>query len=137
MTLGLSLENSIQMKKILLIDPVEPNLNLTKRYLENFGYELTAVESAGMALDLLLDPKFDLIISEIDILGLDGFDLCMILKKYQIEIPLLFLTNRDDLGTRTEAKFSGASGLISKQTEYSTLPFRVREILHEKSFMAS
>ncbi len=137
MTLRLCLENSIQMKKILLIDPVEPNLNLTKRYLENYGYELTAVESAGMALDLLLDPKFDLIISEIDILGLDGFDLCMILKKYQIDIPILFLTNRDDLGTRTESKFSGASGLISKQTEYSTLPFRVREILHEKSFMAS
>ncbi len=125
------------MRNILLIDPVSTSLMLTKRYLENQGYEVNACSSASLALDLLLNPKFDLIISEIDIVGLDGFDLSLILNKYQISVPLLFLTTRDDEGTRTEAQYSGAKGLLSKQTEYSLLPSKVREILQEKSSMAS
>lgn len=88
-------------------------------------------------MDLLLNPKFDLIIAEIDLMGLDGFDLSLKLNKYQINIPLLFLTTRDDDAKRTEAKFSGAIGFISKQTEYSLLPSKVREIQHKKSSMVS
>jgi len=125
------------MRHILLIDPETTSLKLTKKFLENHGYEVNACTSAAEALDLILDPKFDLIISEIDILGLDGFDLCAIIKKYQIDIPVLFLTNRDDQTTRTEAVYAGVEGFISKQFEYVSLPRTVRKILQEKSSIAS
>lgn len=125
------------MKQILLIDPEETSLRLTKKFLENHGYEVTACESASAALDVLLNPKFDLIVSEIDIKGLDGFDLCLILNKYQIEIPLIFLTARDDEATRNEATYAGVKDFVSKQTEYTLLPKKVGEVLQKKSHMAS
>jgi len=125
------------MKQILLIDPDVSSLLLTTRFLENQGYQVNACETASQAVDVLLDPKYDLIISEIDIRGLDGFDLSLILNKYQIDIPLIFLTSRDDEATRNEALFAGVKELISKQTEYTLLPTKVGEVLQKKSSMAS
>lgn len=129
--------NFSKMKQILLIDPEKTSLRLTKKFLENHGYEVTACESAGAALDVLLDPKYDLIVSEIDIKGLDGFDLGLILSKYQIEIPLIFLTSRDDEATRNEALYAGVIDFVSKQTEYTLLPKKVGEVLQKKSYLAS
>ncbi len=125
------------MKQILLIDPESASLHLSKRFLENHGYHVNACRSASEAIDVLLDPKFDLIVSEIDIKGLDGFDLCLILNKYQIDIPLVFLTSRDDQTTRNEAEYAGVNEFVSKQTEYTLLPKKVGEVLQKRAAMAS
>lgn len=118
------------MKQILLIDPEKTTLELTKRFLENHGYKVITKSSASDALDRLLDPSLDLIITELEIQGLTGLDLCLISERYHSGVPIMVLTAKDDELTRKEAKNYGALDFISKQTEYSFLPHRVSEILH-------
>ena|GEM_PF-1283826 len=125
------------MKKILVIDPEKSTLEFTTRFLENHGYEVISTLSSADALDYILNPEISLIITEIDIRGLNGFDLCLISKRYSCRVPILFLSSRDDETTQKEAVNLGAAGFVSKQTEFALLPHKVSQVLHEKVQLAS
>jgi|AntRauTorcE11898_2_1112593.scaffolds.fasta_scaffold106026_1 CheY-like chemotaxis protein len=119
------------MRRILIIDNDEITLALTRKFLENYGYVVTIASSTKQALDELSAPEFDLIISEILMSGLDGFDLVRFLKKCFIKIPVVFLTVKDDDTTRREAKNAGVAKLISKRVDYVNLPHIVDQVLSQ------
>lgn len=119
------------MRRILIIDNDEITLSLTRKFLENYGYEVTIASGTKQALDELSAPEFDLIISEIQMPGLDGFDLVRFLKKCFIRIPVVFLSVQDDETTQMEAKNAGVIKLISKRAEYVNLPHIVGQVLSD------
>lgn len=117
------------MRRILIIDNDEITLALTRKFLENYGYDVTIASGTKQALDELSAPEFDLIISEILMSGLDGFDLVRFLRKCFIKIPVVFLTVKDDETTVREAKSAGIARLISKRVDYPNLPHIVDQVL--------
>jgi DNA-binding response OmpR family regulator len=117
------------MKRILLIDDDMVTLQLTSKFLRNFGFEVEDVSDSKLAMDKLMTPHYDLIISETEMNGLSGFDLCRMLQKYRIELPIVFLTAHDDQTTRDEASNIGVTRLISKRHDYVNLPHIVDAIL--------
>lgn len=125
------------MKTILVIDPEKSTLDFSARYLENHGYKVISKLTSSSALDYILDPSIDLILTEVDIKGLNGFDLCLISKRYKSKVPIMFLSSRDDETTKAEALHSGAIGFISKQAEFSLLPHKVSQVLHGQVHLAS
>lgn len=110
------------MKRILLVDNDKVTSKLTQKFLTNYGYEVESVELAKNALDLLVSPDFDLILSEIELPGITGFDMVNLLQKCKIDVPVAFLTTKDDVTTQFEALNCGVEQLISKRREYSNLP---------------
>ncbi len=125
------------MKTILVIDPEKSTLDFTSRYLENHGYKVISKLTSSSALDYILDQNISLILTEVEIAGLNGFDLCLISKRYKSKVPIMFISARDDETTQKEALNLGAVGFISKQTDYSLLPHRISQILHKKVSLAS
>ena len=110
------------MKRILVIDSDPVTSALTSQFLKNYNYEVVVAKTGKEALDLLENPDYDLVLSEVQIDGLGGFDVLKLMQKCYIDVPVIFLTADDDPMTRIEAEGLGAKMLISKNSEYINLP---------------
>jgi DNA-binding response OmpR family regulator len=121
------------MKKVLLIDRDEVTLDLTKKFLSNYGYVIITVRDSAEVLNQLKDPDYELVLSEIEMEGLNGFDLAKLMEKCCITTPIGFLTSQDDEITKSEALNQGIDLFVSKKTEYVNLPHILDHYFYEKS----
>lgn len=108
-------------EKILIVED-ETTLQETLIYnLEHQGYEATAVGDGNTALDLARRLRPDLVILDIMLPGLDGFEVCRILRQ-EMSTPVLMLTARDD-------EIDRVVGLEVGADDYMTKPFSMRELM--------
>jgi diguanylate cyclase (GGDEF)-like protein len=109
---------------VLSVDDISHNLQLLGTILERAGYETTFALSGSQALELLKTQQPDLILLDLMMPGMDGLEVCRILKSspnYQ-EIPIIFLTASSESKHLVEAFSAGA-------VDYITKPFNVPELL--------
>jgi len=111
------------MKKILMVDDVSTNIKCATEVLKD-GYELVTARSGQKALDILKDTKPDLIILDINMPDMDGFELLTIIKGKEgfTDVPIIFLTAEND-------KVSEEKGLSLGATDYITKPFGPKILL--------
>jgi DNA-binding response OmpR family regulator len=108
-------------EKILIVED-EPSLQETLVYnLEKQGYQVEAVGDGRLAIDSARARHPDLIVLDIMLPGLDGFEVCKILRK-EMSVPILMLTARDD-------EIDRVVGLEVGADDYLTKPFSMRELL--------
>jgi DNA-binding response OmpR family regulator len=107
--------------KILVIED-EPSLVETLAYnLVRQGYQVQTARDGVAALDLARREKPDVIILDVMLPGLDGFEVCRILRR-EMTVPILMLTARDD-------EIDKVVGLEVGADDYMTKPFSMRELL--------
>ena len=108
-------------EKILIVED-EPTLQETLAYnLTRQGYEVITVSDGKSAIATALDRKPDLIVLDVLLPGLDGFEVCRIIRQ-DMNTPILILTALDDEIDRVIGLEMGADDYISK-------PFSMREFL--------
>jgi len=109
---------------ILIVDDIPENLNLLCQTLESFGYNVIAVPSGKMALKIAARTPPDLIILDILMPEMDGFETCRRLKadKRLADIPVIFLTAKHE----TE---SLVAGFRVGGVDYITKPFENEEVM--------
>jgi DNA-binding NtrC family response regulator len=109
---------------ILIVDDIPENLNLLCQTLESFGYNVIAVPSGEMALKIAAQTPPDLIMLDIVMPEMDGFETCQRLKvnKRLSDIPVIFITARDE--TESLVKGFRVGGV-----DYITKPFENEEVL--------
>lgn len=108
-------------EKILVVED-EPSLQETLVYnLEKQGYQVEAVGDGRLAIDSARARHPDLIVLDIMLPSLDGFEVCKILRK-EMNVPILMLTARDD-------EIDRVVGLEVGADDYLTKPFSMRELL--------
>jgi CheY-like chemotaxis protein len=115
-----------QKKQILVIDDEPAWLRIVSYFLNNQGYEVTAAESGIEALKTLKGFTPDLILSDIRMPDMNGFDLLQNLKKIPAtaSTPIVFFSAIDDFDARKTAKQLGAQDYIVKpfdEQEVSTV----------------
>ena len=109
------------MKKILVVDD-EPTLVATLKYnLERDGYQVVTAEDGESALDLARSHRPDLVLLDLMLPGLDGFQVCRILRR-EMQAPILMLTAKGD-------EIDKVVGLELGADDYVTKPFSMRELL--------
>ncbi len=107
--------------KILVVED-DRTLNETISYsLRKQGYEVKAVRDGGLALDAVENFDPDLIVMDIMLPGMDGFEITRMVRKER-SIPILMLTARDD-------EIDRVLGLEIGADDYMTKPFSMREFL--------
>jgi DNA-binding response OmpR family regulator len=107
--------------KILI---VEDELALQETLVYNLarqGYEVEAVGDGQSALDAARRTKMDLIVLDLMLPVLDGFEVCRILRQ-EMSVPILMLTARDD-------EIDRVIGLEMGADDYLTKPFSMRELM--------
>lgn len=109
---------------VLIVDDNPRNLQLISSLLKNQGYKLYITNSGENALKFLETTLPDLILLDVMMPGMSGYELCRLLKKQERlrNIPVIFLTAKTELEDIIEGFDSGAVDYISK-------PFRSQEVI--------
>jgi two-component system KDP operon response regulator KdpE len=115
-------------KQILVVDD-EPNLiRLVRANLASAGFEVLAASDSDAALRLLRTRAPDLIVLDVMLAGLDGFELCEEVRR-RSSIPILMLTARSAASDKVRGLELGADDYLAKPFDPSELLARVRALL--------
>jgi two-component system sensor histidine kinase/response regulator len=110
--------------KILIVDDTPQNLDVARGLLESSGYETIIATSGEKAIQRAKQQLPDLILLDIQMPGMDGFETCEELKSSTItnQIPIMFLTALSDTDSVLKGFEVGA-------VDYITKPFKAQELL--------
>jgi len=125
-----------QSKKILIVEDNQENTDLLVFFLKPKGYDITAVTDGLQALESIKDVRPDIILLDIMLPKLNGFEVCEKLKNDDStkSIPILMITALKDLKDKVKALEVGADDFISKPFENIELLARVKSLLRLKEF---
>ena len=98
-------------------------------YLTDNGYSVVGCHSAAQALEQMEKMSFDMIVSDIMMKDIDGFEFAEQVRVVNKDIPFLFLTARDDLQSKEKGYRMGIDDYIVKPVEMKELVFRIEAIL--------
>ena len=117
------------MTPVLVIDDEQVVRNLMVEILGRAGYEPIGAASAREALNLLDTPELSLVVSDIVMPGLSGFELLDEVRARRPSLPVLLVTGSGTEDNFQEALARGAAGLIVKPFSQAELRERVDEVL--------
>lgn len=110
--------------QILIVDDTTNNIKIAAKMLQQPGYKLFFATSGQEALEAVRQTGFDLILLDVMMPGMDGFEVCQRLKaeKRSADIPVIFLTAKTDTASIVKGFDLGA-------VDYVTKPFNGKELL--------
>jgi adenylate cyclase len=122
--LGFKLQEAKHQEKILLIDDTPENLRLLSSALSQQGYDVRSAISGSMALSGICSIMPDLILLDIMMPGLNGYQVCEQFKANALtqDIPVIFISAVDEVLDKVKAFRIGG-------VDYITKPFQIEEVL--------
>lgn len=117
------------MQTILIVEDEKRVADLLKIGLEENGYQTMVAYDGAMGLRLFQSNSFQLVISDIILPKLDGFELCKEIRKVNERIPILMLTALGSADDKLEGFDAGADDYIVKPFDFRELNARVKVLL--------
>lgn len=113
---------------LLVVDDVLANLRLLAGLLRRCGYKVRPAPSGAIALRAAAAAPPDLVLLDVNMPGLDGFEVCRRLRSLPglEDVPVLFLSARDEVGDKLEAFRAGAVDYLSKPFHFEEVQARVQ-----------
>lgn len=125
------------MFKILVVED-DKELNRTVcSFLNHNGYETMGYVSANEAYDAFYDNTFDLIISDIMMPEMNGFEFIQGIRETNNDIPVLFMTARDDITSKQKGFRIGADDYMVKPIDLDELFLRIGALLRRAKIASS
>ncbi len=125
------------MFKILVVED-DRELNRTVcSFLNQSGYEAVGCLNAMEAYDVMYDNVLDLIISDIMMPGIDGFEFAKSVRELNDNIPILFMTARDDIASKQRGFRIGVDDYMVKPIDLDELFLRVGALLRRAKIASS
>jgi DNA-binding response OmpR family regulator len=116
------------MKTVLVVDDAENIVELLRLYLEQAGYATIAAADGPTAIDLHRRHRPDLVVLDVMLPGLDGFEVCRAIRR-EADTPILMLTARSDDVDAIVGLELGADDYVTKPFNPRALVARVKAIL--------
>lgn len=113
---------------ILVVDDDDRIRTLLKRFLQEHGFRVSTAPNADKAISTLNSLAFDLLVLDVMMPGMDGFELTETIRKNS-ETPILLLTARGESEDRIKGLSLGADDYLSKPFEPEELVLRINAIL--------
>ena len=120
-------QSSINTESVLVVDDVPLNLDVIVEYLIDAGFNIYVATTGEEALDQLKLVAPDLILLDVMMPGMDGFEVCQYLKKDKAsqDIPVIFMTALSELTDKVKGFQVGAVDYITKPIQREELMARV------------
>lgn len=124
--------------RILVVDDVPANLSVLLDALAGAGHRVLVAESGESALQLLPNVVPSLVLLDVRLPGIDGFETCALLKRDERwrELPIIFLTSLDDAAEKVRAFAAGAVDYVTKPIEPTEVVARVEAHLRLRALQA-
>lgn len=110
------------MMRILLVEDEENIRDVVKLNLEMEDYEVIATDNGKDAIKFFHEQHFDLLILDVMLPEIDGFQICEQVRLTNMEVPIIFLTAKD-------TSIDRITGLKKGADDYLTKPFNLEELL--------
>jgi len=119
---------NLNSAEILIVDDIPANLNVLCQSLESEGYNIIAATNGESALQIATRVQPDLILLDIMMPGIDGFETCRRLKanKRLSDIPVIFITAKDETESLVEGFRVGGVDYITKPFQHEEVRVRAR-----------
>ena len=114
-------------EKILIVDDSAEVLDKTKALLTKVGYDVVCMSSGEDALEYIGENRVDLVLLDVNMPSMNGFDVCLKIRQRHAldDLPVIFLTSREDSDSVAKGFQAGASDFISKSAVSAILLARV------------
>ncbi len=118
------MQDTQQRHKILIVDDIPKNIQILGNILSKENYQIAYAQSGEQALSITKHQAFDLILLDIMMPEMNGFEVCKVLKAnpQTSDIPIIFLTAKADMN-------SIVKGFVVGGQDYITKPFNASELL--------
>jgi len=122
-------------KKILIVDDTPNNLQLLFKYVKSSGYQVLVSQNGTNAIEIATNSQPDLILLDVMMSGIDGFEVCSQLKTNGLtkDIPIIFMTALAQIANKVKGLELGAVDYITKPIEQEELLARIDSHLEIQS----
>jgi len=119
--------------RVLIVDDNELTLELVSKILELDGYEVDVAYNASDAMNLIRSNIHDLLILDVMMPDMNGYDLCKILRQppFTIIVPILILTAEGSDQDTVHALDCGANDLLTKPFKIDDLRKHVKDLIKD------
>lgn len=125
------------MFKILVVEDDKDLNHAVCSFLNHSGYEATGCFEANSAYDSMYGNSYDLIISDIMMPGIDGFEFAKTVRGLNEDIPILFMTARDDFASKQRSYRIGIDDYMVKPIDFDELFLRIGALLRRAKIASS
>ncbi|WP_288426092.1 response regulator transcription factor [uncultured Spirosoma sp.] len=122
--------------KILLVEDEERAATFIRKGMSAEGYDVEIAYDGRTGLSLFRQNEYDIIILDVNLPHINGFDLCRLIRADNEAVPVLMLTALDSITDKADGFNAGADDYLAKPFEFQELLLRVRALTrrnHSKS----
>ena len=123
------------MIKVLVADDDASIRKLISAHLKRHGYEAIPVENGQQALDYMADNHVDLVISDVMMPEMDGYELTRDIRSFNARIPILIITVKDAFADKQEGFRSGTDDYMTKPIDFDEMILRLEALLRRSKIM--
>lgn len=117
------------MPRILVVDDAKTMRDTLKDLLNSAGYEVVEAENGEQGLDMVNSQAIDMVISDLNMPGMDGLTMCTHIKAQGFHIPIFMLTTQTSPELKAKAKDAGVVAWIIKPHKDNILLDGIRKVL--------
>ena len=116
-------------RKILLVEDEQKIADTLRFGLEENGYIVDVAYDGLIGWKIFESVSFDLVVLDLNLPGMNGFDLCKKIREANAEVPVIMLTALSSLNDKIEGYDSGADDYVIKPFEFRELEMKIRVLL--------
>ncbi len=120
-----------EKNRILVVDDEEALRTVLSTELSSEGYEVSTAADGSEAIDLVKGNNFDLVLLDIKMPNVDGFEVLKYVKENKPDIKVIMLTGFADLKNAIESKRLGAEDFVSKPYDLVDLLTTIERVLSD------
>jgi two-component system, OmpR family, copper resistance phosphate regulon response regulator CusR len=119
----------MEQRQILLVEDEHKIADALKKGLSENGYAVDLAYDGKAGLQLFEEKTFDLVILDINLPGMNGYELCRVIRTKNAQVPVVMLTALSTLNDKIEGYDAGADDYIIKPFEFKELLMKTRVLL--------
>ena len=116
----------MEERKVLIIEDERKIADTLKFGLSEHGYHVEVAYDGNIGLSIFMTRSFDLVILDINLPGINGFELCKLIRRQNEKIPIIMLTSMSRLDDKIEGYDAGADDYVVKPFEFKELLMKIR-----------
>lgn len=120
-----------EKSRILVVDDEETLRTVLSTELTSEGYEVSTAADGGEAIELVKDNNYDLVLLDIKMPNVDGFEVLKFVKGNKPDVKVIMLTGFADLKNAIESKRLGAEDFVSKPYDLVDLLTTIERVLSD------
>lgn len=115
-----------KMEHILVVEDEKKIARIIELQLSHIGYDVTLVHEGHEAMRVFEENTFDIVLLDVMLPGLDGFEICRRMKAINAELPIIMVSAKDEINDVIDGLDNGADDYVTKPFILDELMARIR-----------